>query len=151
MTPEQLTTELHRLIPLTAAMQVEVVDLRPESLILQAPLDANRNHAGNAFAGSLYALASIAGWALLYQLTQRESVPAELVLADGRIRYRRPVRKTLFAQVLLPSDEQQRFLASLIGGHRTRLRLDVGVPDLEQPAALFQGLYVAVPAALPTA
>lgn len=149
MTPVDLTSLLHRLIPLTQAMAVEVTALGPEGLSLQAPLAENRNHAGSAFAGSLYALASIAGWAFLHQLIRREQIKAELVLADGRIRYRRPLEQALSAQLRLPANEQQRFLQSLATGHRAKLRLSVGLPDLDQPVAHFEGLYVAIPATLP--
>lgn len=149
MTPAELTALLHRLIPLTQAMAAEVIALEPEGLTLRAPLAANRNHAGSAFAGSLYSMASIAGWAFLYQLLHREKLAAELLLADGQIRYRRPLQQALTAQLQLPAAEQQRFLRSLASGHKAKLRLDVGLPDLGQPAAAFQGLYIALPAALP--
>ena|SRR5690625_3069635 len=149
MTPAELTTQLHRLIPLTEAMAVEVSALSAEGLTLSAPLTRNHNHAGSAFAGSLYSLASIAGWAFLYQLAQREELAAELVLADGQIRYRRPLSQDLTAELQISVNEQERFLQSLADGHKARLRISVGLPNLEQAAAQFQGLYVALPADAP--
>jgi thioesterase domain-containing protein len=153
MTPIELTATLHRLIPLTHAMAVEVTVLGAEELVLTAPLTANHNHAGSAFAGSLASLASIAGWAFLHQLAEREGLAAELLLADSRIRYRQPIYENLRAQLRVTAMEQQRFLASLKRGYKARLRLTIGLPDLERPAAQFEGLYVAVPTspAVPTA
>jgi thioesterase domain-containing protein len=145
MTPTELTTALHTLIPLTAAMGASVTHLDPEALTLTAPLSANHNHAGSAFAGSLYALASVAGWAFLHQLLQREKVQAELVLADGHVRYRQPVWHALQAQLHVPSAEQRLFLQRLQQGRRARLRLDIALPDQDTDAASFQGLYIATP------
>lgn len=145
MTPAELTTTLHTLIPLTAAMDASVTHLDTEALVLTAPLSANHNHAGSAFAGSLYALASVAGWAFLHSLLQREKISAELVLADGHIRYRQPIRHALRAELLIPSSEQLLFLQHLQQGRRARMRLDVTLPDQGRDAARFQGLYVATP------
>jgi|SRR5690625_2353655 len=148
MTPDQLTSTLHQLIPMTAAMAVTVTQLDLESLTLSSPLSINHNHAGSAFAGSLYALASITGWAFLHQLLAREELSAELVLADGHIRYRRPVTHDLRAQLQLSTAEQQAFLQQLQQSKRARIQLAISLPDQEQIAATFQGLYIATPASL---
>jgi thioesterase domain-containing protein len=139
----QLTAALHALIPLTKAMGVSVALLADEELVLTAPLAGNHNHAGSAFAGSLSSLASVAGWAFLHQLQTRQQLDAELLLADARIRYRRPLRDQLRARLVVTQPEQQRFLSALRRGGKGRLRLTVHLPGPERPAAAFEGLYVA--------
>jgi thioesterase domain-containing protein len=141
----QLTAALHALIPLTKAMGVSVALLADQELVLTAPLAGNHNHAGSAFAGSLSSLASVAGWAFLHQLLAREQLDAELLLADARIRYRRPLRDELRARLVATQPDQQRFLSALRRGDQGRLRLTVHLPDRGQPAATFAGLYVALP------
>lgn len=145
MTPTELTTTLHQLIPLTAAMNVQVEQLQPELLTVTAPLSANHNHTGTAFAGSLYALASVSGWAFLHQLLQRENLVAELVLADAHIRYRHPVKTILRARLRVPLPDQRAFLENIQQGKRARLSLNIALINDEQEAASFQGLYFATP------
>lgn len=145
MTPAELTATLHALIPMTRAMGVEVTVLTADSLELAAPLALNRNHAGSAFAGSLSSLASVAGWAFLHQLLAGKRIRAELLLADGHIRYRRPVRNDLRATLTLPLPEQQQLLASLAEAGRARLQLSVDLGGEDgRPAAAFKGQYVAI-------
>lgn len=143
MNAAELTARLHNLIPLTKAMGAYVAELTDDQLLLTAPLTGNQNHAGSAFAGSLYSLAGVAGWAFLHRLVTEHGIDAELMLADGRIRYRRPLRDELAARVVVAGDDQQRFIATLRRGHRARLRLAIDLPSSGTPAAQFEGVYVA--------
>jgi len=59
---------LHEQIPLTRAMGVRVRSWDGEKLWLSAPLEPNHNHLGTAFGGSLSALATLAGYSLLWLL-----------------------------------------------------------------------------------
>jgi putative thioesterase YiiD len=61
----QIQELLHSKIPITRAMGVKVEDYDGRRLILSAPLDANVNHLGTAFGGSLNALAVLSGYGLL--------------------------------------------------------------------------------------
>src|SRR5687768_7425366 len=91
---------LHEQIPLTQSMGVRVESFDGARLILTAPLEPNHNHLGTAFGGSLSALATLAGYALLWlQLGDRQ---AHIVIRESTIRYRRPVRGTLRAICLRP-------------------------------------------------
>ena len=56
---------LHSKIPITRAMGVRVAEYDGRRLVLSAPLDANVNHLGTAFGGSLNALAVLSGYGLL--------------------------------------------------------------------------------------
>ena len=145
MTPEQLEQTLHRLIPLSAAMGLRVAALERERLVLTAPLALNHNHAGSGFAGSIYSLACLAGWAFLRQLVERGGLTAELLLGEGRIRYQQPLLGDLRAEITVPEATQTALLARLRAGATARLRLDVHLPDPQQPAASFSGSYFAKP------
>lgn len=143
---ETLQRALHELIPLSRAMQLSVVELGPDALTLTAPLAANHNHAGTGFAGSVYSLASLAGWALLRVVVEREHMQARLVLGEGRIRYHRPAGEELRARVELSQSEQARVIEQLRQGKTARLRLRIDIPGADDPAATFEGTYFARPA-----
>lgn len=143
---QRLQDTLHSLIPLSRAMGIEVAALEPERLQLRAPLSLNHNHAGSGFAGSLYSLASLTGWALLRHLVEAQQLSAELVLGEAKIRYRRPLVEDLMASARLPLAEQQALLAKLREGRHARLELSVALGDEYDPDASFRGQYFARPA-----
>src|SRR5438552_3568993 len=60
----QLESFLSDKIPLATAMGVRVVTLEP--LMLEAPVALNSNHLGTAFGGSINAVATLVGYALLW-------------------------------------------------------------------------------------
>ncbi|MEZ0276903.1 MAG: YiiD C-terminal domain-containing protein, partial [Roseimicrobium sp.] len=83
---------IHAQIPITRAMgvRVETYDAKGGRLVLTAPLEANHNHLGTAFGGSLSALCTLAGYALLWlELGDRHS---HIVVRDSAIQYKHPVR-----------------------------------------------------------
>ena len=65
MSPETLTSYLHRNIPLTAAMRLTALESSPQQIRLRCPLDPNINHHQTAFGGSLVSSMVLAGWAML--------------------------------------------------------------------------------------
>lgn len=141
----KLESLLHELIPISRAMGIRVAHLDADSLCLEAPLALNHNHAGSGFAGSLYSLASLTGWAFLRQLVDREGVAAELLLAEANVRYRRPVTADLRAWVRVDAAEQARLLEALRAGRKARLPLEIVLPEPADPAVTFAGSYFARP------
>lgn len=146
-TASTLQATLHELIPISRAMGIEVSRLDREELELRAPLALNHNHAGSGFAGSVYAIASLAGWAMLRQLVEREALEAELVLGEATIRYQRPLRRELRALVRLSEAEQARVVGLLRRGEKVRLELEIPLGDPADPDARFVGSYFARPRA----
>lgn len=51
-------------------MAIQVDDLGPTHITLSAPLGPNHNHAGTGFAGAIYSVCVLAGWALLRHVTE---------------------------------------------------------------------------------
>lgn len=145
MDAETLAAALHRLIPPARAMEVRVAELTGAGIVLTAPLDANHNHAGTGFAGSLYSLAALAGWGWLYAFTRGCGLEPELLLAEGRMRYHRPYETELRACLTVPPTLAGRLHQRLAGGRRMRARLTVHLPDADAPAATLEGDYAAVP------
>lgn len=134
---------LHAQIPLTRAMGVEVESWDGRQLILRAPLEPNHNHLGTAFGGSLSALATLAGYSLLWLLLgDRE---AHIVIRDSSIRFRHPVRGALRAFCQRPGDEVwEEFRHQWSATGRAHLQLHATIEHEEQTCVEFEGTFVAI-------
>lgn len=140
----ELQALLRHDFPLSAHLGARVAVADGRHVILAAPLAPNRNRSGTAFAGSLNALATLAGWSWLWLRLRDEQLVAESVLQDSTIRYDRPVATDFEATCdPPPGPALDRFLAALRRRSRARLRLEVRLADDAGPAASFTGRYVA--------
>ena len=69
-------------------------------LEIRAALAPNVNVHGTAFAGSLYAIAALCGWGSTWLALRSRALGAHIVIADGHIKYARPVAETIVATCL---------------------------------------------------
>jgi thioesterase domain-containing protein len=134
---------LHEQIPLTLAMGATVESYDAGQLVLSAPLAPNHDHLGTAFGGSLAALATLAGYALLWlQLGDRQ---AHIVIRESTMRYRRPVRGTLRAVCLRPDDATwAAFHSTFEAAGKAHIKLRVHIEHAEQTCVEFEGEFVAI-------
>lgn len=132
-------------MPLTTALGVEIGALDGERLELLLPLAPNVNHKGTVFAGSLSALATLAGWSALWLVLREANEPAHVVIQDARIQYKAPARGDVTARVALPTGAaREKWLGTLRKKGRARLGLEVEVRDAAgEVVATFEGRYVA--------
>lgn len=122
-------------------MAVRIVGNDARGLTLEAPVSANSNHLRTAFGGSINAIATLAGYALLW-LELGENSAVHLVVVESSIRFLRPIRETIRATCLRPSEQEQRaFLAEVARGKRARIRLRVVVEEEGVAAAEFFGTF----------
>ncbi|HEY1792805.1 MAG TPA: YiiD C-terminal domain-containing protein [Opitutaceae bacterium] len=86
---------LHEMIPLAKAMGVGVEVSDDRSLVLTAPKEQNKNSLNTAFGGSLVALATLAGYGVVWELMRDEKDHEKpvwhIVVKESRAAYRRPV------------------------------------------------------------
>lgn len=131
-------------MPITAALGVRLAALDRASLTLAMPLDPNRNHKGTLFAGSLSALATLAGWSAIWLLAREAGEAAHVVIQDASIRYLRPVRSDATARCPLPDPAaHDRLLTTFRRRGRARVPLHVTVHDADgEEVATFSGRYV---------
>lgn len=141
----RLEADLHRLVPVSAAMGVRVLRLEASALELAAPLRLNHNHAGSGFAGSLYGLATLAGWAYLRHIIAEAGLDALLLLGEARVRYHHPCREDLHAATGLADAPRAAFLERLRATGRARVDLAIRLPAAGPPAATVEGRYFARP------
>jgi thioesterase domain-containing protein len=134
---------LHDQIPLTRAMGVTVESFDADGFTLAAPLEANHNHLGTAFGGSLSALATLAGYGLLWLKLGDRS--AHIVVRSSRIRYRHPVRQSIRAIARPPSAQVlETFLTKFQSTGKAAIRLQVEVIENDRVCVEFDGLFVAL-------
>jgi thioesterase domain-containing protein len=143
----ELERTLHTELPVTQHLGIRVVAASLERVELTAPLAANHNHRGTAFAGSLNSLATLAGWSWMWLLLRRHGLQAQVIIQDSTISYDRPVTGD-FAATCAGTDPAAaaRFLGGLARRGRSRLKLTVEVRDQQGPAVSFTGRFVAVSA-----
>jgi len=143
MAPTETTRFLHAKIPITAAMGVAVESYDAEQLVLTAPLEPNHNHLGTAFGGSLSAIATLAGYALLWlELDDRE---AHIVVKSSAIQYRHPVRENIRAICQRPAaEEMERFRKQYARNGKAGIELAVTIVENDQPCVDFTGVFVAL-------
>ena len=92
---DELTRVWYEQIPLSAAMQVELVSFENDVLTVAADLAPNINLHGTGFAGSLYAINALCGWSMVHLQMQARSLEGSIVLADARMHYARPVKERI--------------------------------------------------------
>lgn len=133
----------HEKIPLTLAMGVKVEDYDRERLVLTAPLEANHNHLGTAFGGSLSALATMAGYGLLW--LELDNHEAHVVVQRGTTDYLYPVRGEIRAVCRQPEESRlAEFKARFQKTGKARIDLKVTVEEEGRVCVAFEGTFVAL-------
>jgi len=108
------------------ALGLTIVEVEP--LTIAAPLAANLNDKGTAFAGSLYSAAALAGWALLTRWCSAESIEAEVALQESSARFLAPARASFRATARAPGPADLVKLRRMLArAGRGRIELSVEV------------------------
>jgi len=130
-------------IPITRAMGVRVESYDEDQLVLAAPLHANHNHLGTAFGGSLSAIATLAGYGMLWLLLgDRHS---HIVIRDSAINYRRPVRGDIRAICRRPDEDAvAAFREKFAAAGKARLQLHVTIEECDAVCVEYHGTFVAL-------
>src|SRR3954454_11938 len=87
----ELQATLEREIPMSAQMGIRVHKGDADGLVIRLPLNPNRNHQQTAFAGSLNALCTIAGWGYVFLLLRALGRDGNIVIHRSSIKYLQPV------------------------------------------------------------
>ncbi|WP_027467321.1 YiiD C-terminal domain-containing protein [Deefgea rivuli] len=138
-----LEKTLHEEIPLTRDIGIEVAHATPQRVRLNAPLSPNINHKCTAFGGSLYAVAVLAGWSMVFTRLHAAGIHAHIVIQDAKIEYLLPVVETINARCELSEDaEFDRCMKLFSRKRRGRIALDVEIITQQGVAVKFCGNYV---------
>lgn len=135
---------LERDIPMCAQMGMQVSEFKQGQLAVSMPLENNHNHQQTAFAGSLNALCTIAGWGTMYLLLRRLETTGNIVIRRSNIKYHRPVATSRVTARCLPIDPlaEQHFAEMYAEKGQAKLDLAVEIAGENRPAVTFTGSYV---------
>lgn len=112
-------------------------------LVVTAPLEPNHNHLGTAFGGSLSALTTLTGYAMLW--LQLGDHSAHIVIRESTIRYKRPVRGVLRAICERPDEiALSEFRTTFAAMGKAHIKLSVRVEASAEVCVLFEGDFVAL-------
>lgn len=137
-----LERKIRRAIPLSDAMQFSITKLELDAIEVAAPLEPNINIHGTGFAGSIYAVGVLTGWALCTHILDQLGVAAELVVAGAEIRYRAPVSGDLACSCTCSEAQRKSFRQGIDEAGKGKLILDIEVGGDRQ--ALLQATYIAI-------
>jgi len=115
-------------LPITQSLGIGVVAASADQVVLSLPLAANRNHKGTVFAGSLNAVATLAGWGLLWVALRERQLDSHVVIQDATVRYLVPARGDVQARCTTPEPgilDAAEAMVRQRGRGRVALRADV--------------------------
>jgi thioesterase domain-containing protein len=137
-----LQQKIRRAIPLSDAMQFSIREMSLDAIQVIAPLEPNINIHGTGFAGSIYSLGVLTGWALCTHIMDELGIEAELVVARAEIRYRKPISVDLECSCACSSAQRESFRESVDALGKGKLVLDVEIGGDRQ--AVLQATYIAI-------
>lgn len=149
MDQQVLRQYLYDHIPLSQAMEVDVLAAQPDGVVLSAPLSApllpNINHQATIFGGSASAVAILAAWSLLHVRLQHEGIRSGLVIQSNTMQYSLPIAGSFSARSYLePEADWPRFLRTLARKGRARISVSSVLEYEGQQAGKLTGEFVAL-------
>ena len=138
-----LKKTLRKESPATRRLGIEPARCNDKVLVLKAPFAPNRNDKGTAFAGSLSAVVTVAGWSAVWLALRDAGLQGVIVIQDSTIRYLRPVTRDFEACASRPTPTQRvRLLAALRRHGKARIELRAVIREGGADAVTFTGRYV---------
>jgi thioesterase domain-containing protein len=133
----------HQQIPITQLMGIRVYQYTGKTFETRAALNPNMNLHGTMFAGSIYSLATLTGWGLVHLMMKETDVDGDIVLADAKIHYHKPV--TELPRSVAHFEDATGDFAPLQENKKARISVQVEVLDDQTKVAKFTGEYVIIP------
>jgi thioesterase domain-containing protein len=91
---KQLQDTWHDQIPISEHMGIKLYQYNERTIETRASLNKNINLHGTMFAGSIYSLATLTGWGMLFLQLKQKGLTGEIVLGDASIHYHKPVTRS---------------------------------------------------------
>jgi thioesterase domain-containing protein len=136
---------LYEHIPLSKAMEVQVMKVTNNLVILAAPIKPNINHRSTVFGGSASTLAILSGWTLVNFRLQSEGIQTRLVIQKNSISYDQPITND-FEAICSLTDRQvwAKFIQILQRKKKSRIRVNSSLQCQGQQVGEFTGVFVAL-------
>jgi thioesterase domain-containing protein len=143
--PRELQQYLHEHIPLSQAMDVEVLVATAAGVKLSAPLAPNINHRETVFGGSAVALAILSAWSLLHIRLSEASISSRIVIQKSTMNYKRPITEDFVASSVIPdATTWSKFMNTLKRRNRARISVAAVLHCKGEKVAEFDGEFVAL-------
>ena len=125
-------------------MGLKVMEASASKVVLSAPIEPNHNHKQTAFGGSLYSLAVLAGWSLLWIRLKEAGLQGHVVIASTDVQYLKPVKEDFRATA--EADDHAMELALKIYRSKGRAKVIVTshIGAEGDPGLRFVGTYALV-------
>jgi thioesterase domain-containing protein len=140
----ELTTYLHDVIPLSAAMGATVIEVAHGRVVIGAPLEPNRNHRGTVFGGSLSTLAVLAGFSVVLLGLREKGLPHRVVIQRNEYDYLLPADGPFEAVATIEARRWRRFVETLERRDRARITIDADVSDSTGLVGRLKGVFAAL-------
>lgn len=148
MTHEEMLAYVRRKlkegVPLIGQMQLDVRDWLPGRVTVEAPLAPNINTHGTAFGGSLYCVASMAGWSLMHLTLMEAGFLPSVWVVKGEINYRRPVRGVLSATASLAPEACEALIAQFRERGKAKAAIEIVMQEEGQGCVQLSAVFAAV-------
>ena len=135
----ELQAKIRSTIPLSDAMQFEIVELDDNSIHVHAPLSPNVNIHGTGFAGSIYSLAVLTGWAMCMHILTSENIDGDLVVRKAEIKYRSAVIGDIDCRCVIDEAVRKSFIERIASSGKAKVELEVVVGG--EANAVLSGTY----------
>ncbi|WP_413113138.1 YiiD C-terminal domain-containing protein [Thaumasiovibrio sp. DFM-14] len=139
----ELQQHWNQQIPISEKMGLKINQYTGYRFEVGALLNANLNPQGMMFAGSIFSMATLAGWGFMWMLMKERGLSGEIMLVDSHIRYHQSVSERPRAVVSL--DNMSGDLDRLERGRKVRVNLNVTVFSADEIVTRFSGDYLIVP------
>ncbi|WP_395345713.1 YiiD C-terminal domain-containing protein [Ningiella sp. W23] len=133
----------HEQIPISEHMGIKLFQYTEQTIETRASLNKNINLHGSMFAGSIYSLATLTGWGMIYLQLKQRGLEGEIVLGDGNIHYHKPI--TMKPRAICSIDSLVSRFEFLEAGKKCPIDLSVNILDAEKSVAKFHGKYWVLP------
>lgn len=145
MTEQDLQVYLNTHIPLTQAMQIQVLSIASDQLILQAPLAPNKNPHHTVFGGSIATILTLAAWSLVHTRLEAEAISSTLVVRRSALEYQRPVEGDFAAKAYFADPTQwDSFKHTLQQKGKSKIAVEAVLEYANQACAHYTGDFVAL-------
>ncbi|WP_286270098.1 bifunctional GNAT family N-acetyltransferase/hotdog fold thioesterase [Thalassotalea hakodatensis] len=139
---KSLQQKWHNTIPLSKVMGITADFYDGNTFLTHCDIAINKNIHQTMFAGSIYTLATLTGWGWVYLQINAQNIQGDIVLADGKIKYYKPIPDGANGVIKRENTSGDALQKERKG--KTSFIVEVGIYTGDSLAAQFTGKYVVV-------
>lgn len=140
---KELQSTWHEQIPISEHMGIKLYKYTERTIETRASLNKNINLHGTMFAGSIYSLATLTGWGMIFLQLKQKGLSGEIVLGDANIHYNKPI--TMRPRAVCNIETVRAKFEFLKKNKKCPVSLNVDIYDEDTPVASFTAQYWVLP------